>query len=56
VLDTEQSQRIIAVVCDAPPEGQARWSVRLIASEAIKRKLAREWAGKRFASFFRTTL
>ena len=39
-LDTGQSQRIIAMVCGSPPQGMARWSVRLIASEAVKRKLA----------------
>jgi len=35
-----QSQRIIARVCGPPPPGQARWSVRLMAAEAVKRKLA----------------
>ena len=39
-LDTGQSQRIIAMVCSPPPQGTARWSVRLIAEEAVKRKLA----------------
>ena len=39
-LDVGQSQRIIAMVCGPMPEGRARWSVRLIASEAVKRKLA----------------
>ena len=39
VLDAWQSQRIIAMVCSSPPQGQARWSVRLIAQEAVKRKL-----------------
>src|ERR1039458_6880648 len=39
-LDPGPSQRIIAMVCGTPPEGQARWSVRLIAREAMKRKLA----------------
>jgi transposase len=39
-LDVGQSQRIIAMVCGSPPKGMARWSVRLIASEAVKRKLA----------------
>jgi transposase len=39
-LDAGQSQRIIAMVCGPPPQGQARWSVRLIAQEAVKRKLA----------------
>jgi transposase len=27
VLDTNQKQRIIAMVCSGPPEGQARWTV-----------------------------
>jgi putative transposase len=39
-LDVGQSQRIIAMVCGSPPKGMARWSVRLIASEAVKWKLA----------------
>ena len=39
VLDTNQKQRIIAMVCAEPPEGQARWTVRLVAEEAVKRKL-----------------
>jgi transposase len=39
VLDTGQKQRIIAMVCGQPPEGHARWTVRLVAEEAIKRKL-----------------
>ena len=41
VLDAGQSQRIIALVCGPPPEGRARWSVRLLAQEAVKGKLAR---------------
>ena len=39
ILDDSQKQRIIAMVCSTPPEGRARWTVRLIAEEAIKRKL-----------------
>jgi transposase len=39
VLNAGQSQRIIAMVCSQPPEGRAWWSVRLIAQEAVKRKL-----------------
>ena len=38
-LDVKQSQRVIAMVCGSPPQGRARWSVRLIAEEAVKRKL-----------------
>jgi transposase len=39
VLDASQKQRIIAMVCSQPPEGRARWTVRLVAQEAVKRKL-----------------
>jgi len=39
VLDARQKQRVIAMVCSAPPPGRARWTVRLIAEEAVKRKL-----------------
>jgi putative transposase len=39
LLDAEQGQRIIAMVCGPPPSGRARWTVRLIAEEAVKRKL-----------------
>ena len=39
VLDNIQRQRIIAMVCADPPEGRARWTVRLVAEEAVKRKL-----------------
>ena len=38
-LDADQRQRIIAVACSQPPEGRARWTVRLLAEEAVKRKL-----------------
>jgi transposase len=38
-LDDSQKQRIVAMVCSKPPEGRARWTVRLIVEEAIKRKL-----------------
>ena len=39
VLDNSQKQRIIAMVCSDPPEGQARWTVRLVTEEVVKRKL-----------------
>ena len=39
LLEVGQKQRIIAMVCSDPPPGQARWTVRLIAAEAVKRKL-----------------
>ncbi len=39
VLDQSQKQRLIAMVCSRPPEGRARWTVRLVAEEAVKRKM-----------------
>ena len=39
LLDDRQRQRIIAMVCSDPPEGCARWTIRLVAAEAVKRKL-----------------
>ena len=39
LLDSSTEQRIVAMVCGAAPAGRARWSVRLIVEEAIKRKI-----------------
>ena len=39
LLDGQQRQRIIALVCSQPPAGRARWTVRWLAEEAVKRKL-----------------
>ena len=39
LLTPSQGQRIIAMVCADPPAGQARWTVQLIAAQAVKRKL-----------------
>jgi len=39
LLDLSEKQRVIAMVCSDPPVGLARWTVRLIAEEAVKRKL-----------------
>ena len=39
VLDSGEKQRIVAMACSAPPAGAARWTVRLIAEEAVKRRL-----------------
>jgi hypothetical protein len=38
-LEPSERQRVIAMVCSDPPQGQARWTVRLVAEEAVKRKL-----------------
>ena len=39
LLEDSEKQRIIAMVCSNPPEGFARWTVRLVAEEAVKRRL-----------------
>lgn len=39
VLSPSEKQRIIAMVCSTPPDGAARWTVRLITDEVLKRKL-----------------
>jgi transposase len=39
LLTNKQRQRIIAMVCSDPPQGRARWTVRLAAEEAVKRHL-----------------
>jgi hypothetical protein len=38
-LYAQQRQRIVALVRSPPPAGRARWTVRLLAEEAVKRKL-----------------
>ena len=42
LLDASERQRVIAMVCSAPPAGQARWTVRLVVAEAVKRKLVKK--------------
>jgi transposase len=38
-LDQTQQQKIVALACGPPPPGQARWTVRVLAAEAKKRKI-----------------
>jgi len=38
-LDPSHKQRIVAMVCSQRPGGYSRWTVRLMAAEAVKRKL-----------------
>ena len=39
LLEDSQRQRIIAMACSDPPEGRARWTVRLLVEEAVKLRL-----------------
>jgi transposase len=35
-LDGEQEARLLAVACSPPPEGRARWTVRLLADKMVE--------------------
>ena len=39
LLDAQQQQRIVALACGPAPQGRARWTVRLLTEEVVKRKL-----------------
>ena len=39
-LDDAQRAKIVSIACSAPPEGQARWTLPLLAEEAMKRGIA----------------
>lgn len=38
-LDSAQQAALIAMVCGPAPEGRARWTVRLVAEEVVRRKI-----------------
>ncbi len=38
-LTPEEEARVVALACSAPPQGRSRWTVRLLAHEAIEREL-----------------
>jgi transposase len=41
-LDGEQEARLVALACSAPPEGQARWSLRLLADRLVELEVVEE--------------
>lgn len=41
-MDQKEITQVVAMVCASPPEGYARWSVRLIVEEAVKRKIVKK--------------
>ena len=38
-LTVKEEALLVATACANPPEGRARWTVRLVAQEAVKRRL-----------------
>ncbi len=41
-LDGEQEAKLIALTCSAPPEGQQRWSLRLLRERLIELEVVEE--------------
>jgi DNA-binding transcriptional ArsR family regulator len=41
-LDGEQEARLIALACSEPPEGQARWSLQLLADKLVELEVVEE--------------
>jgi len=42
LLDAKQEAYVIATACSSPPSGRARWSVRLLADELVRRSIVDE--------------
>ena len=38
-LDGKQEARLVAVACSAPPEGHSRWTLQLLADQAVQLEL-----------------
>ena len=41
-LDGEQEARLVALACSEPPQGQARWSLRLLADKLVELEIVQE--------------
>jgi transposase len=41
-LDGEQEARLVALACGEPPEGRARWSLRLLADKLVELEIVEE--------------
>jgi transposase len=41
-LDGEQEARLVALACSQPPEGRARWSLRLLADRLVELEVVEE--------------
>src|SRR6516164_9383425 len=39
IFDGEAQAQLIALACSEPPEGYARWTIRLLAEKVIERKI-----------------
>ena len=41
-LDGDQEAKLIAIACSAPPEGRARWSLRMLADKMVELEYVEE--------------
>jgi Homeodomain-like domain len=41
-LDGEQEARLVALACSEPPEGHARWSLRLLADKLVELEIVED--------------
>ena len=41
-LDGEQEARLVALACSRPPEGHARWSLRLLADKVVELEIVED--------------
>jgi transposase len=41
-LDGEQEARLLALACSEPPEGRARWSLRLLADKLVELEIVED--------------
>lgn len=39
ILDGEKEAKLIAICCGKPPEGQARWTLRLLADKLVEQEI-----------------
>ena len=39
IFDGEAEAKLIALACSEPPQGQARWTIRLLAEHVVERKI-----------------
>jgi hypothetical protein len=39
IFDGEAQARLIALACSTPPEGHARWTIRLLAEHVVERRI-----------------
>jgi len=39
IFDGERQAQLIALACTEPPEGHARWTIRLLAKEVVEREI-----------------